>query len=75
MNYKDKYVGIKILGFCNGFFGRDDYEDKVIIASGDDWLIAKDGEGETHFAHFNNGWKEDMERYIEEWSSLEHRVF
>jgi len=24
-------VGEKIYGFCNGYFGRDDYEDKLCI--------------------------------------------
>lgn len=28
------YTGTIITGFCNGFFGRDSYEDKLILASG-----------------------------------------
>ena len=24
-------IGKRIYGFCNGFFGRDDYDDKIIV--------------------------------------------
>ena len=27
-------IGVKLHGYCNGYFGRDDYEDKIIIAEG-----------------------------------------
>lgn len=66
MNYKDKYVGIRIFGYCNGFFGRDSYDDKTIIASGSDWIVAQTDSGENEFATFEDG--EEMERYIAYWS-------
>lgn len=63
---KDKFVGITIYGFCDGFFGRDSYEDKKIIASGGDWVVAKGTDDITVFATFNNA--DDMEVLIAEWS-------
>jgi hypothetical protein len=35
-------VGDVLLGFCNGFFGRDSYEDKRVEALGADWVVARD---------------------------------
>lgn len=35
----NSFVGIKIYGYCNGYFGRDDYSDKVIILKGKRWIV------------------------------------
>lgn len=67
VNYKDKFVGIKIYGFCNGYFGRDSYDDKIIIASGEDWIVAKSEYGRNEFASFDD--VKEMNEYIEEWST------
>ncbi|MGP0689889.1 hypothetical protein ACW5UC_25440 [Priestia aryabhattai] len=66
-NYKDKFVGIKIYGFCNGYFGRDSYDDKIIIASGENWIVAKsEHEGDLpEFATFDDA--EEMQEMIEKW--------
>lgn len=65
MNYKDKYVGLKIHGYGNGSFGRDSYLDKVVIASGEDWLVAKDDDGVNLFANFDDA--EDMSHAVNDW--------
>ncbi|MFI8671965.1 hypothetical protein ACIGIJ_19100 [Bacillus paranthracis] len=70
VNYKDKFVGIKIYGFCNGYFGRDDYDDKVIIASGNDWIVGVDNQGINCFASFR-GEEDSMEELIGKWSKEE----
>ena len=32
----------KILyGFCEGYFGRDDYKDKIIILEGATWIVLR----------------------------------
>lgn len=69
MNYKDKFVGIRIYGFCNGYFGRDSYDNKIIIASGEDWIVAQTEEGLNDFASFEK--PDDMELLIKEWSVKE----
>lgn len=63
---KDEFVGTTLFGFCNGFFGRDSYEDKVIIASGSNWIVADSGSIHPEFASF--GENENMAVYIHEWS-------
>ena len=30
----NNFVGTKIYGYCEGYFGRDDYDDKIIILEG-----------------------------------------
>lgn len=65
MNYKDKFVGIKIFGYCNGYFGRDSYDDKIIIASGEDWIVAKNNRGQSEFASFDS--TDEMWKLIDEW--------
>lgn len=43
MAYKgvvNNLVGEKLYGFCDGYFGRDSYSDKVIIMNGLTWVIA-----------------------------------
>lgn len=67
MIIKDEFIGIKIYGYCNGYFGRDSYEDKTIIASGEDWVVAKTEGGYKEFASFDN--MESMKLLIKEWST------
>jgi hypothetical protein len=66
MFQKDRYVGVSIYGFCNGYFGRDSYSDKIIIASGEDWIVAKNAEGVAEFASFEDG--EEMDELIINWN-------
>lgn len=35
----NNFVGTKIYGYCNGYFGRDDYDDKIIILEGRKWIV------------------------------------
>ena len=32
-------VGTRIYGYCNGYFGRDDYDDKFIVLEGPTWIV------------------------------------
>jgi hypothetical protein len=42
MNMKDYFkVGETISNFCNGFFGRDDYEKKIAVIVEDDFVVFK----------------------------------
>lgn len=65
MNYKDKFVGIKLYGFCNGFFGRDSYSNKIIIASGESWIVTKNEDEEVEFAEF--GVDDSIEELLKDW--------
>lgn len=46
-------IGEKLYGFCNGYFGRDSYEDKIVEAFGKDWVVCRTEEGEVCMATFN----------------------
>ena len=62
-------VGTVLYGFCNGFFGRDSYDDKRIEAIGADWVVVRENEF-PGFASFNDGWqKRDMQSLMENWSN------
>lgn len=60
------YVGTKLYGFCNGYFGRDSYEDKVIEYIGEDYIVARDSRDVVLLAYFNN--RNEIEYYIKKWS-------
>lgn len=46
------YIGTKLRGFCNGYFGRDDYEEKIIEGQGKDWIVVRDIRGNIKLATF-----------------------
>ncbi len=40
-------------GYCNGFFGRDfDFNDSIIVAEGDEWIVIKKPNGIYEFDNF-----------------------
>jgi len=61
-----EWVGRRVHGYCNGFFGRDDYGTKVIEAIGPGWIVARGIEGDVLFATFTN-WTEMLE-LLQEWA-------
>jgi hypothetical protein len=67
--WKDLFVGTEIFGFCNGFFGRDSYDDKIIIANGEDWIVTKDAKDIKEFATFEN--IDEMCQMINQWRQKE----
>lgn len=69
MNYKDKFVGIVLYGYCEGLF-RNCYDDKTIIASGENWIVVKDELDEVKFATFDEN--ENMEELIKDWSKRDN---
>lgn len=66
-------VGTVLYGFCNGFFGRDSYEDKRVEAFGADWIVARDDQGRVHFANFEEGWLPSLPEFIAEWTNKENQ--
>ena len=43
-------VGDVLDGFCGGWFGRDSYGQKHVEAVGNDWVVAREDNGELVFA-------------------------
>lgn len=67
MDMKDNFVGVKIFGFCNGYFGRDSYDDKMIIANGENWIVTKNDREQTEFASFDD--TNEMKQMIGRWQT------
>lgn len=63
-------IGTRIYGYCNGYFGRDDYNDKIIIHEGKTWIVCSylDSE-EVSVANFKN--EIDKNGCIKDWSVKE----
>lgn len=64
-------VGTVLHGFCNGFFGRDEYGPKRIEAMGYDWIVCRTEDGRPLFALFEGNWRARMPELLEEWSEEE----
>ncbi len=59
------YVGKKIYGYCNGYFGRDSYSDKTIVAHGATWITVLDIDGYASSTNFES--HERMIEKVKEW--------
>lgn len=62
-------IGTRIYGYCNGYFGRDDYDDKIIIAEGRKWIVCVNAYTNSDWvtcANFNT--EEEKEECIKRWS-------
>lgn len=70
------YIGKTITDdYCNGLFGRGSYDDKIIIASGNGWVVGKtinDYSRENSFEFATFAENEDMEELIGSWSVEEN---
>ena len=50
----DNPIGQKLTGYMGGYFGRDSYGDREIVAFGEDWTVARDlDSGKIEFAPVN----------------------
>ena len=57
-------IGKILKGFCNGYFGRDSYGDKIVEAEGHDWIVARE-EGLIVLATFTD--ETEKNEFIEKW--------
>jgi len=57
-------IGRIIYGYCDGYFGRDSYHEKIIIGEGYNWIVVKDWNG-VDFACLPADEKQEL---INEWS-------
>lgn len=66
-------IGRRIYGFCNGYFGRDDYNDKIIVyeTSLSICCIYVDRNLSDYLTCANFDSPEEKQQYIEEWSKDE----
>ena len=65
-------IGTKIYGYCNGYFGRDDYGAKIIIAEGKKWILCSYlSVGNDYVTCVNFDTEEEKEECIRRWSEKE----
>lgn len=69
-------IGKVIYGFCNGFFGRDDYETKIIVFETECSICCRyindrlwREKGWLSCANFDS--QEEKQKFIDEWSKEE----
>ena len=60
-------IGIKIYGFCDGYFGSDDYDDKIIIYETPISIFCKYVNEDVYVAT-NFRFPEEKQRLINKWS-------
>jgi hypothetical protein len=63
-------VGDILYGYCNGFFGRDSYDDKIIMALGEDWVVARElNSRRPVFATFADWDSLNMQDMLAKWNT------
>ena len=55
-----------LYGFCGGYFGRDSYREKVVVALGRDWIVARE-DGRPVFAAVDPARLGDYLKPDEDW--------
>lgn len=61
-------IGKKIHGFCNGYFGRENYETKTIIFEGSRWIVVVHEDETIACVNFDSA--EEKQRLIDEWNTF-----
>lgn len=58
-----EWTGKMLYGYCEGYFGRDSFSDKIIEATGEDWAVARQTDGvAVVMARFKD--REDLEKQL-----------
>lgn len=66
-------IGQKIYSVCEGYFGRNNWQEKRIEAFGEDWIIVRDSHGQPDAAFFHS--REEMEECLERWPKDDEDLF
>ena len=64
-------VGKIIYGFCNGFFGRDDYKTKIIVFETRVGICCRYLGEDEYITCTNFDSEEEKQKYIDKWSKQE----
>ena len=66
--YLHKYVGKKLYGYCNGYFGRNSYEIKRIVYAGLNYIVVEhEDDNIPAIAYFDNSTQEEVEKLLKDW--------
>lgn len=58
--------GERITGFCNGYFGRDDYEDKTCVIVMPKYAVFEYEDGTAVVLNYREG----MENSVSDWKTV-----
>lgn len=58
-------VGDEIFGFCNGFFGRDDYADKICVLVSSKYAVFEYEDNTATILHF----EKDIVDFVTQWKN------
>ena len=65
-------IGTKIYGYCEGYFGRDGYGTKIILAEGRKWIVCSYLYADNDYVTcVNFDTEEEKEECIRRWSEKE----
>ena len=62
-------IGDRITGFCNGYFGRDDYDDKICVMVCDRYAVFQYLSGEWNGYATVLNYKKELENLVNEWKA------
>lgn len=72
MDMKDLFApGDVIYGYCNGFFGRDDYDTKTCIVVGSKYAVFKNEEEYYTIINYSNYLDKET---VDKWKDKENEV-
>jgi hypothetical protein len=60
-------IGDRITGFCNGYFGRDDYDSKICIMVNDKYAVFQYTEGEWVGYGTILNYEKGLENLVNDW--------
>lgn len=61
-------VGDEIKGYCNGYFGRDDYDDKICILVGPKFAVFQCEDGTVSCLNsYGVGYLQDLKKDSQPW--------
>ena len=60
-------VGDEITGFCNGYFGHDDYESKICVMANDKYAVFQYIGGESRGYATILNYKDGLKNLVNDW--------
>lgn len=64
-------VGDEIGGYCNGYFGRDYYEDRICTFVAIDYAVFEDIDGHGTILSYREGLEGDVDQWFGDFGNVE----
>lgn len=56
-------------GFCSGYFGSDSYGDKIVLAFGENWIVARETDGSKRVLLATFSSQHFRDKFVAEWTT------